>query len=86
VTDGGGNVQLNKTITSVTGGRILRTGILNATNQAPRDENLEGLDKFELQLGRTNSSTPVSDTLVLVVRTLSGNSSLNGSFSWYDIT
>jgi hypothetical protein len=86
VTDGGGNVQLNKTITSVTGGRILRTGILNATNQAPRDEDLEGLDKFELQLGRTNSSTPVSDTLVLVVRTLSGNSSLNGSFSWYDIT
>lgn len=86
VTDGGGNVQLNKTITSITGGRILRTGILNATNQAPRDEDLEGLDKFELQLGRTNSSTPVSDTLVLRVQTISGNSSLNGSFSWYDIT
>ena len=81
-----GTVQLNKTITSLTGGRLLRTGIINSSNQGANNIELEGLDRFVNQLGRTNSNTPVSDTYALRIRTLSGNSSVNGSFTWYDLT
>lgn len=81
-----GTVQLNKTATSLTGGRILRTGIINSTNQGSTRADLEGLDRFVNQLGRTNSDTPVSDTYALQIRTLSGNSSVNGSFTWFDLT
>jgi hypothetical protein len=81
-----GTVQLNKTATSLTGGRILRTGIINSTNQGPTRAGLEGLDRFANQLGRTNSDTPISDTYALKIRTLGGNSSVNGSFTWFDLT
>lgn len=81
-----GNAQINKTATSLTGGRIVRTGIINSSNQGANGIDLEGLDKFELQLGRSNATPPVSDTLALQIRTLGGNSSVNGTFAWYDLT
>lgn len=86
VTHSSGNVQLNKTATSLTGGRIIRTGIINSSNQGGGTLQTEGLDRFVNQLGRTNADTPVSDTYALQIRTLGGNSSVNGSFVWYDLT
>jgi len=81
-----GTTQINKTATALTGGRLVRTGIINSTNQAVAATGIEGEDRFVNQLGRTNSDTPVSDTFALQIRTLSGNSSVNGSFYWYDLT
>jgi hypothetical protein len=81
-----GTTQINKTATAFTGGRIVRTGVINSTNQSVTALGIEGEDRFVNQLGRTNSDTPVSDTFALQIRTLSGNSSINGSFYWYDLT
>jgi hypothetical protein len=81
-----GTVQINRTATSLTGGRTIAKGVINASNQAPQKAEVTGLDEFTFQLGRTNSTTPVSDTYTLRMRTLQGNSSVNGSFVWYDLT
>jgi hypothetical protein len=81
-----GSVQLNRTATSLTGGRMIRTGVINSSNQGASNIELEGIDRLVNQLGRTNSDTPVSDTYALQIRTLGGNSSVNGAFTWYDLT
>lgn len=82
---GRGNVEYNKTITSYTGGTTVRTGFLNSSNQSGVQATIEGLDRFDLQLGRTNETTPVSDSLLLVVRTLSGNGNVVGGMTWYNM-
>lgn len=85
VTHTRGNVQYNTTATGVSGGEVLRTGYVVGTNQAPSSEEVLGTDRFDLQLGRTNSDSPVSDVLCLAVRTLSGNSSVAAAGSWYEL-
>jgi hypothetical protein len=86
VPDGRGNVEYNIDCTSFSGGTVIKSGFLASSNQTPATAGIEGLDRFDLQLGRTNSSSPVSDVLLLVVRTLGGNGTVASIISWYDLT
>lgn len=85
VPNGRGNVEYNITATGVTGGQALRIGYAAGTNQSATSAELTDVDQFDLQLGRTNSDSPVSDVLCLAIQTLSGNSSIAVSGSWYNI-
>ena len=81
-----GNVEYNNTATSMTGGINVLEGILQASNQASASFSLgDNLLRWDLQLGRTNADTPVSDTLTLALRSLGGNQSGIGSISWSDL-
>ena len=81
-----GNVQYNTDATAITGGVIVRQGYFAGSNQATGAVDIyEGLNTFDLQLGRTNADTPVSDVLTLAARAVSGSSGTYGSLSWYDL-
>ena len=82
-----GNTQYNISATAMTGGTVVAEGFINASNQASAaiDVGNGNLARFDLQLGRTNSSTPVSDTLTLALRSLGGTQSGIGSLSWTDL-
>jgi hypothetical protein len=80
-----GNVQYNVSATGVSGGDVLRAGYLSGSNQEKSTTDIDDLDRFDLQLGRTNSDTPVSDVLCLAIRTLSGNSSVAAAAAWYEL-
>jgi len=81
-----GNVEYNIDATSMTGGTAVLQGLLSASNQANASVKLDGtLQRWDLQLGRTNADTPVSDTLTLAIRSLGGNQSAIGSMSWSDL-
>lgn len=82
---GRGNVEYNNTCTSYSGGTTIKGGFISSSNQTPATTGLEGLDRFDLQLGRTNAASPTSDVILLVVRTLSGNGSVASSFGWYNL-
>ena len=71
----------------MTGGIVVAEGFINSSNQASAsiDVGNGNLARFDLQLGRTNSSTPVSDTLTLSLRSLGGTQSGIGSLSWTDL-
>lgn len=81
-----GNVEYNVTATSMTGGTIVTEGLINSSNQGAAAINLgDNLLRWELQLGRTNSDTPVSDILTVALRSLGGTQSGIGSISWSDL-
>lgn len=82
-----GNVEYNITATALTDGTVVSEGFINASNQASSSISLDSgtLARFDLQLGRTNSSTPVSDTITLALRSLGGTQSGIGSLSWTDL-
>lgn len=82
-----GNVEYNISATAMTGGTEIAEGLINSTNQASSAISLDSgaLARFDLQLGRTNSSTPVSDTITLALRSLGGTQSGIGSLSWTDL-
>ena len=81
-----GNVQYNVTATAMTGGTNIAEGLISSSNQASSGIMLNsGFQRFDLQLGRTNADTPVSDTMTLALRSLSGTQSGIGSFSWVDL-
>ena len=82
-----GNVEYNVSATAMTGGVIVFEGLTTSSNQGSNAINLGNTDlvRFDLQLGRTNASTPVSDVLVLAVRSLGGTQSAIGSISWSDL-
>lgn len=85
-TDSSGNVDYNITATSMTGGVIIETGLIGASNQATSNVHLnESLARWDLQLGRTNADTPVSDTVTLAVRSLGGTQGTRGGLSWTDM-
>ena len=85
-TDSTGNVEYNITATAMTGGINVAEGIINASNQATSSVMLnEGFQRFDLQLGRTNADTPVSDTMTIALRSLGGTQSGIGSLSWVDL-
>jgi len=85
-TDSTGNVDYNITATAMTGGVLVAQGLLNSSNQASSSVNLnEGFQRFDLQLGRTNADTPVSDTMTVALRSLGGTQSGIGSLSWVDL-
>jgi len=81
-----GNVDYNITATAMTGGILVAQGIINSSNQATSSVHLnEGFQRFDLQLGRTNAVTPVSDTMTLALRSLGGTQSGIASLSWVDL-
>lgn len=81
-----GNVQYNRDATSMSGGTAVVEGLLSASNQANSAISLDSnLLRWDLQLGRTNADTPVSDTLTLAIRSLGGTQSAIGSLSWSDL-
>lgn len=81
-----GNVEYNVNATSMTGGTVVLEGLTTSSNQGSNAINLgDSLNRFDLQLGRTNSDTPVSDTLTLALRSLGGTQSGIGSISWHDL-
>jgi len=86
-TDSTGNVEYNISATAVSGGQVVFQGFLASTNQAKSQISLGTSDivTFDLQLGRTNADSPVSDILVLAVRSLSGTQGVVGSMSWFDL-
>jgi hypothetical protein len=79
------NVEYNISATAMTGGIIVRSGFLGASNQSTTAEEITGINDFDLQLGRTNADSPVSDIFVVGARVLSGSGSLVGSLGWFDL-
>ena len=81
-----GNVQYNTDATALTNGVIVRQGYFAGSNQATGAIDVyEGLNTFDLQLGRTNADTPVSDVYTLAARAVSGSAGVYGSISWHDL-
>lgn len=79
------NVEYNVSATAMSGGTIVRSGFFAGNNQSATTADVAGLNDFDLQLGRTNSDTPVSDILVLAARHITGSGSVVGSLGWYDL-
>lgn len=82
-----GNIEYNISATAITGATTIAEGFINSSNQASSSISLDSgaLARFDLQIGRTNSDTPVSDTITLGLRSLSGTQSGIGSLSWTDL-
>ena len=82
-----GNVDYNISATAMTGGTIVLEGLISSSNQGAGAVNLGNTDvvRFDLQLGRTNADTPVSDVMVLAVKSLGATQSCIGSLSWNDL-
>lgn len=81
-----GNVEYNISATAMSGGIEVLTGFTTSTNQANSVLDIgDGFQRFDLQLGRTNADTPVSDTITIAVRSLGGTQSAIGSINWVDL-
>lgn len=79
-----GNVQYNVSATGVSGGTRVRQLFLSGSNQSNAQADIVIQDGFDMQLGRTNSDTPISDIFVLAARTLSGTADITGALHWHD--
>ena len=79
------DTEYNVTATSLTGGIIVRRGFLAGSNQNNAAADLEIDNSFDLQLGRTNSDTPVSDVYCLAIRTISSTGDAVGSIQWHEL-
>ena len=79
------DTEYNITATSMTGGTIVRRGFLAGSNQNNAATDLEIENSFDLQLGRTNSDTPVSDVYCLAIRTLTSTGDAVGSIQWHEL-
>ena len=79
------DTEYNVTATSLTGGIIVRRGFLAGSNQNNAASDLEIENSFDLQLGRTNSDTPVSDIYCLAIRTISSTGDAVGSIQWHEL-
>jgi len=81
-----GNVEYNTDASALSNGTVVRQGYFAGSNQSTGAVDVyEGLNTFDLQLGRTNADSPVSDVLTLAARTVTGSSGTYGSLSWYDL-
>lgn len=82
------NVDFNVTATGLSGindAIIVRQGYFQSTNQSSGSIEIGGINRLDLQLGRTNADTPVSDIFTLAIRTLSGSGQAVGSMAWFDL-
>lgn len=80
------NVEYNISATAMSGGIQVAQGLVSSSNQASSAISIgDGFQRFDLQLGRTNSDTPVSDTVTLALRSLGGTQSGIGAISWVDL-
>jgi len=78
------NVEYNISATAMDGGQKILEGFFGATNQAVSGSSSDA-GNFAFQLGRTNADTPVSDVMVLAVRTVSGNGNVKSALGWFDL-
>ena len=83
--DGKNNVEYNISATGLTGGSEILQGFFSSTNQSASVETLTDVKNFSFQLGRTNASSPVSDTVTLAIRTTSRSGSCKSSMAWFDL-
>jgi hypothetical protein len=82
-----GNVEYNITSASMTGGRTVLEGFFGANNQSSIPINYGDITNFNLQLGRSNATTPVSEVLTLAARVSTAESgTVKASFNWFDLT
>jgi hypothetical protein len=79
------DTEYNVTATSLTNGIIVRRGFLAGSNQNNAATDLEIENSFDLQLGRTNADSPVSDVYCLAIRTVSGTGDAVGSIQWHEL-
>jgi hypothetical protein len=84
VTDASGNVEYNISATAMVGGEHLLEGFFSSTKQSTLSEKSDTVN-FALQLGRTNSDTPVSDVIVLSAKVTSGTGGVKSSLGWFDL-
>jgi len=70
---------------TLTGGTIVRRGFLAGSNQNNAATDLEIDNGFDLQLGRTNADSPVSDVYCLGIRTVSSTGDAIGSIQWHEL-
>lgn len=85
---GRGNAEYNIGVTGISGGEVVRQGFfVSEKNVGATQGDVIGLDRFDLQLGRTNSDFPTitSDVLVLCCKTLSGTGKVVSSMGWYSL-
>jgi hypothetical protein len=79
------DTEYNVTATAMTGGTIVRRGFLAGSNQNNAATDLEIDNGFDLQLGRTNADSPVSDVYCLGIRTVSSTGDAIGSIQWHEL-
>lgn len=81
-----GNVEYNVTATSMSQDGIpMRRQFFSATNQSAAEQGTADLGSWDLQLGRTNADTPVSDVYVLSFRTMVGTMNIRALLGWHDL-
>lgn len=78
------NVDFDTAATAMTGGTIVESKFITATNQASAGSQGGGDYNFDLQLGRTIAG--VSDVYTVAIRALSGSQTAIASMSFYDLT
>lgn len=80
------NVEYNTSSTALSAGETVISSFFSSTNQVLPTLTVKDERNWSLQLGRTNSDTPVSDVYTLAVRVLRGTGEIKSSFNWHDLT
>ena len=78
------NADFDISATALTGGTIVQSGYVSATNQSSGQIESDFAYNFDLQLGRTIGGT--SDIYTVAARVLSGSDDIIGSLEFYDLT
>lgn len=79
------NVEYSVNMTTIVGGTPLRRKFFATSNQSSAEDAIQDLATWDLQLGRTNSDTPVSDVIVLTFRTLKSTMGIQALLGWHDL-
>lgn len=69
---------------AVVGGTVVRSGIISTSSQTAVSQDIGGLNRFDLQLGRDQSGN--SDVLVVAVQALNGTPSVYSALAWQELT
>lgn len=81
-----GNVEYNVTATAMSQDGIpVRRQFFSSSNQASGEQSTADLGTWDLQLGRTNSDTPISDVYVLSFRTMKNTMNMRALLGWHDL-
>jgi hypothetical protein len=79
------NIEYSIDMTTISGGTVVRRRLFSTSNQSSAESSSEDLATWDLQLGRTNSNTPVSDIYVLTFRTFKSTMNMQGMLGWHDL-
>ncbi len=84
-TDSSPNVEYSINMTTMDGGTVLRRKFFTTSNQSAAEDFATDLATWDLQLGRTNAVTPVSDIYVLAFKTLKSTMNVQAILGWHDL-